>query len=74
MKCYGTCAFLRGLWMGLPGRSAEVNIRSDANKLVTTASTTHLPEQKETIHMTSQLLHEACTGSRHDLAHLVSQD
>eukprot|EP00975_Prorocentrum_lima_P070829 12934280-Prorocentrum_lima.AAC.1 len=74
MKCYGTCAYLPGLWMGLSGQSAQVHLRTDADTLVTTASTTHLPEQKETIHMIQQLRHEACSGALHDLAHVVSQD
>ena len=47
-KCYGTCLFLKGLWMDLTGSEAEIHMRTDANNLVTTASTTHLPEQKET--------------------------
>ena len=41
---------------------------------MTTASTTHLPEQKETIHMINQLRTEACSGSIDDLAHVVSDD
>jgi len=49
MKCFGTCQFLRGLWMDISGSAAEVHMRTDANNLVTTASTTHLPEQKETM-------------------------
>ena len=51
MKCYGSCRFLRGLWKDISGQTAEVHMRTDANNLVTTAQTTHLPEQKETIHM-----------------------
>ena len=74
MKCFGTCQFLRGLWMDISGTAAEVHMRTDANNLVTTASTTHLPEQKETIHMINQLRHEACSGSIDDLAHVVSVD
>ena len=74
MKCYGTCMFLRGLWMDLSGHAAEIHLRTDAQNLVTTASTTHLPEQKETIHMINQLRHEACSGSIHDLAHVVSRE
>jgi hypothetical protein len=70
MKCYGTCQFLRGLWMDISGTAAEIHIRTDANNLVTTASTTHLPEQKETIHMIQMLRKEACSGSIHDLAHI----
>ena len=49
-------------------------MRTDANNLVTTASTTHLPEQKETIHMINQLRTESCSGSIDDLAHVVSAD
>jgi len=60
--------------MDLSAQNSEVHLRTDANNLVTTASTTHLPEQKETIHMINQLRHEACSGSIHDLAHVVSQD
>ena len=74
MKCYGTCQFLRGLWMDLTGSAAEIHMRTDANNLVTTASTTHLPEQKETIHMINQLRTEASSGSIDDLAHVVSAD
>ncbi len=60
--------------MDISGTAAELHMRTDANKLVTTASTTHLPEQKETIHMINQLRHEACSGSIDDLAHVVSID
>eukprot|EP00975_Prorocentrum_lima_P032697 6866561-Prorocentrum_lima.AAC.1 len=44
------------------------------NRLVTTASTTHLLEQRETIHMINHVRHEACSGALHDLARVVSQD
>ena len=74
MKCYGSCQFLRGLWMDLTGEAAEIHMRTDANNLVTTASTTHLPEQKETIHMINQLRTESCSGSIDDLAHVISVD
>ena len=60
--------------MDIFGSPAELHMRTDANNLVTTASTTHLPEQKETIHMINQLRHEACSGSIDDLAHVVSED
>ena len=42
--------------------------------LVSTARTNHVPEQKETIHMTSMLRREACSGSIHDLAHIPTQN
>ena len=60
--------------MDIFGERADLHMRTDANNLVTTASTTHLPEQKETIHMINQLRHEACSGSIDDLAHVVSED
>ena len=74
MKCFGTCQFLRGLWMDISGQAAEVHMRTDANNLVTTATTTHLPEQQETIHMINQLRTEASSGAIDDLAHVVTGD
>jgi len=74
MKCYGTLLFLKGLWMDLSGEIAEIHMRTDANNLVTTAKTTHLPEQKETIHMISQIRTEACSGDIDDLAHVPTAD
>ena len=60
--------------MDLTGTAAEIHMRTDANNLVTTAQTTHLPEQKETIHMIQMLRHESLSGGIDDLAHVVSQD
>ena len=60
--------------MDMSGHASELHMRTDANNLVTTASTTRLPEQKETIHMINQLRHEACSGTIQDLAHVVSGD
>ena len=48
-------------------------MRTDANNLVTTAASTRLPEQKETIHMIQMLRQEACSGQMHDLAHVLTQ-
>ena len=48
-------------------------MRTDANNLVTTAKTTHLPKQKETIHMIQMLRQEACSGNVSDLAHIRTQ-
>ena len=56
--------------MDMSGSAAEVHMRTDANNLVTTASTTHLPEQKETIHMIQMLRKESSSGSIDDLAHV----
>ena len=60
--------------MDISGQKLALHMRTDANNLVTTATTTHLPEQKETIHMINQLRTEACSGSIDDLAHVVSAD
>ena len=74
MKCFGTCLFLRGLWMDMTGSVADIHMRTDAKNLVSTAQTTHLPQQKETIHMIQMLRHEAVSGQMKDLAHVVSKD
>ena len=74
MKCFGSCQFLRGLWMDLSGEVAEIHMRTDARNLMTTARTIHLPEQKETIHMISMLRKEACSGTIHDFAHSSTQN
>ena len=74
MKCVGSCQFLRGIWMDLSGEVANIHMRTDAKNLVTTARTIRLPEQKETIHMISTLRKEACSGSIHDLAHILTQN
>ena len=73
MKCFGTCQFLRGLWCDISSAVAPVHIRTDANNLVTTAGTTHLPEQKETVHMIQMLRKEACSGAIDDLAHIPTE-
>ena len=60
--------------MDMTGKIAPIHMRTDANHLVTTAQTTHLPEQRETIHMSTQLRTEAISGAIDDLAHVVSLD
>ena len=70
MRCYGSALFLRGLWSDITGEVADVHIRTDANNLVTTASTTHQPEQKETMHLIQMLRKESNSGQMHDLAHV----
>ena len=72
-KCFGTCQFLRGLWKDISGETAEIHMRTDANNLVTTSGTTHLPEQKEIIHMTQQLREESSSGAIDDLGHIRTQ-
>jgi len=73
MKCFGTCQMLRGLIKDITGLSSEIHMRTDANNLVTIASTTHVPEQQETIHMIQLLRKEACSGSIADLSHIRTQ-
>ena len=34
MKCFGSCQFLRGLWMGLSGEVGDFHMRTDAKNLV----------------------------------------
>ena len=74
MKCFGSCQFLRGLWMDLSREVAKIHMSTDANNLVTTARRIHLLEQKETIHMISMFRKEACSGSIHDLAHIPTRN
>ena len=73
MKCYGSAQFYRGLWMDMTAQPIEVHLRTDASNLVTTAASTRLPQQKETIHMIQMLRQEACSGQMHDLAHALTQ-
>ena len=74
MRCFGTCLFMKGLWADLSGQNAVLHMRTDANNLVTTASTTHSPEQKETIHLIQMLRKESVSGRIDDLAHCSSGD
>ena len=55
------------------GELADVHIRADASNLVTTASTTHQPEQKETMHLIQMRWKESNGGQVHDLAHVRSE-
>ena len=59
--------------MDTTGEVPNIHMRIDAKNLVTTARTTQLPEQKETIHMISMLRKEACSANIHDLAHIPTQ-
>ena len=64
---------LRGLWKEISGTDACIHMRTDANNLVTTASTSHVPEQQETIHMIQMLREEACSGAIADLSHVRTE-
>ena len=57
----------------ISGEILPIHIRTDANNLVTTAQTTHLPEQKETHHLIQMLRHESNTGHLDDLSHIASE-
>ena len=73
VKAFGTCLFLKGLWCDISGQEVPIHMRTDANNLVTTASTTHLPEQKETTHMIQMLRKETNSGHIEDLAHVRTE-
>ena len=60
--------------MDISAACVAIHMRTDANNLVTTASTTRLPEQKETIHMMQMLRKDHCSGQIENLAHAVSAD
>ena len=72
MKCFGTRHMLGGLMKDITGLSSEVHMRIDAKKTCD-ASTTHVPEQQETILMIQMLRKEACSGSIADLSHIRTQ-
>ena len=72
-KVYGSCCFMRGLWKDISGQSSDIHMRTDANNLVTTAQTTRLPEQKETMHMIQQLRKQSVSGEIQDLAHIRTE-
>ena len=59
---------------GISAACVAIHTRTDANNLVTFASTTCLPEQKETIHLVPVLRKESCSGQIEDLAHVYSAD
>ena len=62
-----------GLWADVSGQRAQIHMRTDAHNLVTTASTTHVPEQKETIHLIQMLRKDSGSGNIEDLAHVRSE-
>ena len=74
MKAYGTSQLVKGLWKDISGNTVEIHMRTDANNLVTTASTTHVPEQQETMHIIQMLRKEACSGGIYDSAHIGTND
>ena len=39
MNCFGTCQFIRGLWMDISGEASPIHMRTGAHNLVSTAHT-----------------------------------
>ena len=72
MQCFGT-QMHRGLWKDISGLDVEIHSRTDANDLVSTASTTRSPEQQETVHMIQMLRKEACSGAIADLSYVRTE-
>ena len=75
-RCTETLHLVLGPWPDITIEVADVHIRSDANNLVTTALTTHFPEQRETMHLIQILMLRKDSNSRqtHDLEHVRSED
>ena len=73
MKGYGTGSWIRGLWADISGESTQFHLRPDAYNLITTARTTHPPEQKETTHMITMMRQESQSGSWDDFAHMPTK-
>ena len=63
MKGYGTGQWIRGLWADISGQNPKLHLRTDALNLVTTARTTHPPEQRETTHMINMMRLESQNGT-----------
>ena len=59
--------------MDISSACADIHLRTDANNIVTTAQSTHLPEQKDIVHMVQMLRKEACSGAIQDLAHVRTE-
>ena len=59
--------------MDMTAQPIEVHLCTDGNNLVTTAASTRLPEQKETIYVIQMLRQDACSGEMHGLAHVLTQ-
>ena len=65
-RCKGTFNFLKGLWADMSAMSSDLHVRRDANNSVAAARTTHLSEQKDTVHLIKSLGHECMSGSGGD--------
>jgi len=65
--------FIRALWADVTGEIIPIHIRTDANNLVATAQTTHLPEQKETHLLIQMLRRESNSGQLDDPVNIVLQ-
>jgi len=74
MKGFGSGQWIRGLWTDISGEASDLHLRTDAANLVTTARTTHPPEQKETIHLVNMMRHESQRGAWDDFAHMPTKD
>jgi len=59
--------------MDISGEASPIHMRTDAHNLVSTASSTHLPEQTETISMVQMLRKEACSCEVEDLRHVRTE-
>ncbi len=69
LRVFGTGQFLKLPWVDISGCACPLELRTDADILVTTARTTHAPEQKETTHMVDVVRRETSTGAIEDVAH-----
>ncbi len=69
-SCFGTFQVFRGSWMDVSVACVAIDKRTYANNLVTTASTTRLPEEQRIVNMMHMLRKAACSGQIGDLAHI----
>ena len=64
---------LRGLIKDITGLSSEIHKRTEANNLVTTASSSPVCEQHETSHVIQMRRKEVCSGSIADSSHIRTE-
>jgi len=57
MNCFGTCQFIRGLWMDISGEASPIHMRTDAHNLVSTAHTCRSKKRPSTWYR--------CCGRKH---------
>ena len=72
MKYFGSCKFLRGLWIDISGEVANIHMNNGRKEPGNNIKNNSLTWTKETRHMISMLRKEDCSGGTHDVAHIFN--